>query len=365
MPAASTPTPSRSPRDHAPTWLCPAPIDRARIVEMEARLAPGYRIMRWAMPLSLAAVVPAVGAWALLPALVAGVFSRLTHRLMSRTSQPEYPVVLMALSLLVSLVVAAALTGGFASPLTYWLLMPTFALSARFRTRVVVVLLSAAAVALLVLSALLAPESVNDNPGRVVVFLVVGLTLTMFTEILTSAEYAHRQASSIDELTGLLNRRALTARFDELEQQAHHDDEPVALILSDLDHFKRINDTQGHLVGDEVLRATAQALRGGMRSFELVYRVGGEEFLVLLPGADPQRAAAMAEELRARVAAARPAGLTVTVSAGVAAARGTDVDFSRLYDAADGALYAAKEQGRNRVVVAGEAAPASAVPTLR
>lgn len=154
-----------------------------------------------------------------------------------------------------------------------------------------------------------------------------------------------------DELTALPNRRHL---LGQLEGQLRGGAAPGALLIVDLDHFKRFNDLRGHLVGDEVLRAVAAVLRQSVRSVASVGRLGGEEFVVLLPRADIVRAAEVAEDLRRRVQAidTTPWGMEgspITVSIGLTLAEPGD-DVSTVLRRADEALYAAKAAGRNRVV---------------
>ncbi len=107
---------------------------------------------------------------------------------------------------------------------------------------------------------------------------------------LQAAELHHRSEAILDPLTGLLNRHALAPRFVEISMQARLTRQPVCLLLCDVDNFKAINDQHGHDCGDAVLRDVAYALRKHLRSFELVYRLGGEEFLVVLPGHRRRRA---------------------------------------------------------------------------
>jgi diguanylate cyclase (GGDEF)-like protein len=124
------------------------------------------------------------------------------------------------------------------------------------------------------------------------------------------------------------------------------------MVAADLDGFKRINDGHGHDVGDAALREVAKQMRTCLRSFELFYRLGGEEFLVVLPGVDLEGGVELAERLRVMVEQARPGGVELTVSIGVAAAGGDEVEFEPLFAAADEALYRAKRAGRNRVATA-------------
>ena len=162
------------------------------------------------------------------------------------------------------------------------------------------------------------------------------------------------QDSRHDPLTGLLNRRALA---DDLGAAAE-DDAPLAVALCDVDCFKAYNDRLGHLAGDEALRALADTVRGELRATDTAYRFGGEELLLVLR-AEPAHAVAVAERVRAAVAAMRiphPDGIgeIVTVSIGMATGRG---DVTALLAPADAALYRAKAEGRNRVAVAGDEPP--------
>ena len=164
-----------------------------------------------------------------------------------------------------------------------------------------------------------------------------------------------RQLAVTDELTGLANRRRFT---EELEREvARHQrfDSSLCLVFLDIDHFKRVNDTYGHPEGDEVLKGIAAALTGTVRTVDLVCRHGGEEFAVLLPNTDLDAAIAVAERMRAAVAAhqlGRNRTIAVTLSAGVAAFPDDAHLAEELMKIADARLYRAKETGRNRVVAA-------------
>jgi diguanylate cyclase (GGDEF)-like protein len=169
---------------------------------------------------------------------------------------------------------------------------------------------------------------------------------------LMRSDVDHRTEAVIDGLTGMLNRRALDQRLHELTAQARITSQPVAVISGDIDHFKRVNDEHGHATGDAVLVEVAYRLRKALRAFDLAYRVGGEEFLVILPGADVPAAAELAEQLRAVVAAEPSAGLQITMSFGVAGSVGSELERERLLEEADTALYEAKARGRDQVVAA-------------
>ena len=158
-----------------------------------------------------------------------------------------------------------------------------------------------------------------------------------------------------DPLTQVLNRRALTLRLTAELERARRYESVLSLLLIDLDHFKRINDTQGHLVGDDVLREVARLLSSAVRSVDLVARYGGEEFVVVLPETPMDGAMIFAERVREAVADHRFVGtggrpLSLTASIGVAVFPGPGVDsVEELFASADEALYRSKAEGRNRV----------------
>ncbi len=122
-------------------------------------------------------------------------------------------------------------------------------------------------------------------------------------------------------------------------------------MIIDLDHFKNINDTHGHTAGDKVLAKTSAMLKDTCREADMVARVGGEEFVIIMVNSGVEQAAKQAEELRKRIEGLKPGGIPVTASIGVTARPlGKDVKFDDLFKAADRAVYEAKNQGRNRVV---------------
>jgi diguanylate cyclase (GGDEF)-like protein len=189
-----------------------------------------------------------------------------------------------------------------------------------------------------------------------------GVYVTMLTENVALAldnlqlRDALRALAMADPLTTLANRRQLDQELDRQLEQAERRGETLACAMIDVDHFKRFNDDHGHDAGDAVLRAVAAELKLAVRDGNLVYRYGGEEFLVLLPQLDTDQAAERAEEIRARIArvAVRHEGQElgpVTVSIGVACAP-RDCFWNRLVQTADAALLQAKRDGRNRVVSA-------------
>ncbi len=162
----------------------------------------------------------------------------------------------------------------------------------------------------------------------------------------------------VDGLTGLANRRATSDALHGEAARAERLETPLSVVLADLDGFKEVNDEHGHAVGDAVLRAFAEVLRDTLRESDLAGRWGGEEFLLLLPGADEEGAAQLAERVRIGLAARRiPSvpGLRVTASFGVAEYKG-EATTEQLVAVADDALYRAKRGGKDRVVRAARAA---------
>jgi diguanylate cyclase (GGDEF)-like protein len=178
--------------------------------------------------------------------------------------------------------------------------------------------------------------------------------------ILLQRSLMHQQlqaAARTDSKTGLLNAAAWQREADAEVSRAHRADTQVAVLLVDVDHFKRVNDTHGHLVGDVVLKSLASELRQQVRDYDVVGRFGGEEFTVLLPRTEASEAVLIAERLRRSAGLlnifAGEARVTVTVSIGVAVLGQHGRDLFELLAASDHALYRAKDKGRNQVCLYG------------
>lgn len=176
-----------------------------------------------------------------------------------------------------------------------------------------------------------------------------------------------REVALMDSLTGIPNRGYAMERLDHDWAAARRQQSPLACIMVDIDHFKRINDEHGHAAGDTVLKQAAQIMRQSARAQDVVCRIGGEEFLVICPASDTVAAYLCAERLRTALAGARfevgQQRIPVTISLGVAALNARMSDVAMLMREADRALYLAKEGGRNRCVVA-EAGSATAARRL-
>jgi diguanylate cyclase (GGDEF)-like protein len=178
------------------------------------------------------------------------------------------------------------------------------------------------------------------------VFLLMALTKER-------AESRQRHAATIDALTGIPNRRGFGERAERLLARSRREQGPLTLLLFDLDRFKSVNDRFGHRTGDAVLILFSNAAAQSLRPLDLVGRIGGEEFVALLPGVNTETAIEVAERVRNNFAnAAREVGgepVAATVSVGTASVVRSGYDFDALYTCADAALYRAKQNGRNRV----------------
>ena len=182
--------------------------------------------------------------------------------------------------------------------------------------------------------------------------------VTERTAELSAANRRLFDLATTDTLTGCANRRHLVDRANQMVALAHRSGHPVCLLIADLDHFKRINDTYGHIGGDTVLCAAARIYMAHVRTSDILARIGGEEFAILMPGTDKEGALTMAERLRQAVADmivdVNGQGVRVTVSMGLAMLK-ADETFDDLFARGDEALYAAKHAGRNQVAVANKA----------
>jgi two-component system cell cycle response regulator len=190
------------------------------------------------------------------------------------------------------------------------------------------------------------------DPEELRVRLRTGKRIVCLQDQLIAAREALLEAATHDSLTGLWNRAAILNTLVAELERTDRDHGSVGVVIVDLDEFKGVNDTHGHLVGDEVLRAVARTMRANVRPYDSVGRLGGEEFMIVLPGCNVLNATSHAERLRTAIA-----DMVITTEAGplsITASMGVSVGASSLkawglVRAADQALYSAKRTGRNRV----------------
>lgn len=236
----------------------------------------------------------------------------------------------------------------------------------------------AVALALMMMIGLRAADGFLLVEGRglplsgVLVALVIALLLAwgmlgvrdLFVDLERTRAELYEEATR-DELTRISNRRQVMLMARHEAQRARRTRRPLAFLLLDVDHFKRVNDTLGHERGDEVLRCVTDTCASELRASDLFGRIGGDEFLIVLPEEEPEEARLVAERLRAaveaRCGAQRDLPQPLTISIGFAAVGPTDRAADEIVTGAmaraDDALYRAKQQGRNQVVRAADVAP--------
>ena len=340
------------------TWLCPTEADRRRLLDMDLRIGPTRRLVMVTLAAALLVAGPWLGFWTLVPLVVAALAFTIADHDIELARHPEYRAAASWGISQACIAVSVALTGGPGSPAVAWLAIPAVTLGARFNRRGMIAGLVYTAALMVAVTVGVDPAKVAEEPQRLIFPLALLGGVVMLTSVLMASDVEHRDDAVHDPLTGLLNRKALGPVFDELAHHGETKSRDVGMIMADIDHFKRINDTRGHAVGDAVLKEVAEILEGCVRDGDAVYRMGGEEFLVLLPGTPLAGCTLVAERMREEVGAARPAGIDVSISLGVSVADAVPVALERALESADVALYSAKEQGRDRVVVA-EAAVAA------
>ena len=185
-----------------------------------------------------------------------------------------------------------------------------------------------------------------------ILFSMIGMLCLFWIEVLKMEDRLTTMAYG-DSLTGLPNRRAVVMRFDEQASHARRTGRPFALMLFDIDYFKKVNDTHGHQAGDAVLRHLADTLTAAKRQEDLLGRIGGEEFMMLLYDTGRPDARTMAERMREQVAHSAVTyegkSISITISGGVAEFPADGDSWDSLFNKADERLYRSKAEGRNRI----------------
>ena len=335
------------------SWLIPDGVDRERMLDMDRQIKPVRMACFALMAVALVACIPWMSWSTLVPLPIIGaMYAGIAPRL-QRARNPEYLLFAAWSASQVLIALSVAVAGGPHLLGLAWLAIPLITLGARFSLHGVAIGLAFTLILVVTVGLSMDPRAVINNPALLIVPMTMMVSITMFQTVLTRSDVKYRAEAMLDPLTRMLNRNALGRRTAELAQQATVRSEPIAVIVGDLDRFKRINDEHGHAAGDATLRDVADALRDALRAFDLVYRTGGEEFVVLLPGATDAYATAVAQKLRRAVAQRPRGGHAVTMSFGVAASDARGFDYNAVFAQADRALYEAKRTGRDRVCSSG------------
>lgn len=330
-------------------WLRTSEFDRTRLLDMTRRILPATLFATALCGVAAFTLLGRVGPILLVPLCFGAAGQLAIGFVFPRMKCPERWILGGDCVSVLTISWGVALTGGFESPLIPLLVLPLLAVAGR-HTPLVFACFTALCVATpLLASAVAINHGIDSETAQATADLATLLGAAAIIVGLMRAEWHYRHQSLLDPLTGLLNRLALTRRFEELRTQAAMSGGVLCLIAADIDEFKAINDAHGHDVGDVVLRDVADVLRSNLRSFSLLYRMGGEEFVAVLPGLSGHEGMLLAERMRAAVESCAPRGIHVTMSLGVATSSGSEVDFERLFGAADRFLYEAKRSGRNRV----------------
>jgi len=341
------------------SWICRTEEERARVVAMHNLLVPANRKIALAGIVSFLICVPRLPPSVIvILAASFGVLAVISQNL-SRWRRPEIVMVYATAGIETADAVAMALAHVQLSGAMTLLLWPLMSFNARYPRRVAIAGTAFTVLLLIAVDLVSAPGGVLADPLTLTIPLAVVIAVATVSSATRESDIEHMRRAVLDPLTGLLNRSALGARVNELAQRSTYAGLGVAVLLGDIDSFKAINDRHGHQRGDEVLHGVADRLREELRAFDLLYRIGGEEFVVLAPGATLAEGIELAERLRLAVERAPVSGLAVTISWGASASQpGERFDWEELYRAADTAMYEAKRAGRNRVT------PARSLPAL-
>ena len=269
---------------------------------------------------------------------------RRVFRIQRRIGLRRWNAVLIGV-IFTSIVGGAATSGGLSSPVVFFSGLIGLIAQATFPNAWFSSVGGLVAVAMVAVIDIGRGDSIE--PFTLVSAAVIAGYLPLIVRQLVQVEQIQRRSAVLDVLTGCLNRRSFEDHSAELDAQARLTDAEVAIISFDIDHFKAVNDEWGHAAGDQVLENVGYVARKQLRRFELMFRLGGEEFVVVLPDTGVVNALAIAEKLRSSIESTSADEVSVTASFGVAV--GSD-GIEQVLALADERLYAAKKAGRNRVI---------------
>ena len=325
-------------------------LEREHLLDLVDRFGPMQATVSVGAFLVIATAIPWFGWYTLVPPVIAAVPLSIVMRSTRRFRDPERALLVGLFTFQTSIAAGFLLARGAPLFALGLLALMVTGPTAVHNTRTAVVFTAYTALLMAVVALGLNPERVLHNPSVLLLPIALAVECGYVGFVVRGSAVDFRGTGVVDELTGLLNRTALAARLMELEAHSARTSSSVAVVLGDLDHFKAVNDAAGHGVGDVVLAEVAARIRECLRSFDSAYRIGGEEFLVLIGQADVDTAMGLAERLRSAVGATPCAGIPVTISLGVAVAPGDGrLDHEALLERADAALYEAKRAGRDRV----------------
>lgn len=338
-------------REHR-SWLCPTDAEYRRMVDTYVATRRARIALLGIGGVLLVAFAPSVGWLPLIPLAVVVLHLLTLDVRMARSPRPEWIVFQSYIVTLLAIGAGIAVSGGAESPYLTLFAAPMLLLPNRFHRTVTYFGVVIGLVVLVAATVVVDPGGVVADPTGVIGAAIVMIGVVALTMPLAVVDLDLRDASGVDALTGVLNRREFATSYDALVAARAADGHGVAVVVVDVDRFKRTNDEFGHDVGDQVLRELAAMFRVHMRNGDLVCRLGGEEFAIVLGGMGLTDACSLAERVRVAVGETRVAGVPTTLSAGVAAGGPGGCDWMTLYRAADQALLTAKREGRDRVVAA-------------
>lgn len=348
----------------------------SRVSAVFPRLMLAISVIAGLAHLSFIFLFDSIGVGAMARANIASVLVYALTALLTQQGRARLALQIMAIEILLHGSVATALIG-WTSGFHYYLILviPVAIVSTLFRPRIKAMVAVSVGLyyMLLDLQFRQAVPAIEVAPhmlamlhyfNQAATLLILGMLATVYYRLVHSAEDSLRELACTDPLTQLRNRRFAMEVAQHEAAVFQRGGRPLAVVIGDVDHFKRINDLHGHAVGDTALRAIARVLREGVREVDHVARWGGEEFLLLLPATEEDEALQVCERLRQGVHALQAQNLagealSVSITLGVALLQ-RDESIEQALVRADRAMYEGKQAGRNRVVLAGQ----DGTPTL-